>query len=71
MVEGEGRGLAFHLLETAGRSVRCRLRLFREPVAARQTDFNDERIVELTISGDAVLLDLTPHELARVVVSLG
>ncbi|WP_161602163.1 glycosyl hydrolase family 38 [Tautonia marina] len=68
---GEGRGLAFHLLETGGRSVRCKLRLFREPVSARQTDFHDERIVELSVQGDAVQLDLTPHELARVVVTLG
>lgn len=68
---GEGRGLAFHLLETGGRSVRCKLRLFREPVSARQTDFHDERIVELSIQGDAVQLDLTPHELARIVVTLG
>ncbi|MEW4567810.1 glycosyl hydrolase family 38 [Tautonia sp. JC769] len=68
---GEGRGLAFHLLETGGRSVRCKLRLFREPISARQTDFHDERIVELSIQGDAVQLDLTPHELARVVVTLG
>ena len=70
VVPGMGRALAFHLLETAGRSVRCKLRLFREPVSARQTDFHDERIVELTIEGDAVKLDLTPHELARVVVTL-
>jgi alpha-mannosidase len=70
VMEGEGRGLAFHLLETAGRSSRCKLRLFREPVSARQTDFNDERIVELSVVGDAVQLDLTPHELARVVVTL-
>ncbi|QDV33205.1 glycosyl hydrolase family 38 [Tautonia plasticadhaerens] len=70
VIDGEGRGLAFHLLETGGRSVRCKLRLFREPVSARQTDFNDERIVELSVTGDAVQLDLTPHELARVVVTL-
>jgi len=61
--------LAFHVLETAGKATRCRLRLFREPVSARQTDFNDERIVELTIDDDAVLLDLTPHEFGRVVVA--
>ncbi len=70
-IEGGGPGIAFHLLETSGGSVRARLRMFREPVAARQTDCNDEKIIELTLEGDAVLLDLTPYEFARVVVGIG
>ena len=70
---GEGRswGLVFHLLETAGTAGRCRLRLFRNPFCARQADFQGETIVELSIDGDAVLVDLTPHELARIEVTLG
>jgi alpha-mannosidase len=69
--EGRGWGLAFHMLETAGLSVRCRLRTFRSPSSARQTDFQGSVIVELSTEGDAVLVDLTPHELARVEVTLG
>ena len=69
--DGRGWGLIFHLLETAGHSARCRLRLFRDPSWARQTDFLGETIVDLSITGDAVSIDLTPHELARVEVTLG
>ncbi len=68
--EGRGPGLAFHLLETSGRATRCRLRLFRNPTWARQTDFQGDSIVDLPVEGDAVLVDLTPRELARVEVSL-
>ena len=66
-----GWGLIFHLLETAGQSARSRLRLFRNPTWARQVDFLGETIVDLTVDEDAVRIDLTPHELARVEVTLG
>jgi alpha-mannosidase len=66
-----GWGLVFHLLETAGQSGRCRLRLFRDPTWARQVDFLGETIIDLSVDGDAVQLDLTPHELARVEVTMG
>jgi alpha-mannosidase len=66
-----GWGLVFHLLETSGQSGRCRLRLFRDPTWARQVDFLGETIIDLSVDGDAVHLDLTPHELARVEVTLG
>lgn len=69
--DGRGWGLAFHLLETAGRPARCRLRLFRTPLWARQTDYHDELLVDLPIDGDAVQVDLTPREMARVDVTLG
>jgi alpha-mannosidase len=65
-----GWGLVFHLLETSGQSGRCRLRLFRNPSWARQVDFLGETIVDLSVEGDAVQVDLTPHELARVEVAL-
>jgi alpha-mannosidase len=65
-----GWGLVFHLLETAGQSGRCRLRLFRNPTWARQVDFLGETIVDLSVEGDGVQVDLTPHELARVEVTL-
>ena len=64
-------GLAFHLMETSGSATRCRLRLFRNPSFARQVDFLGETIIDLTTQDDAVLIDLTPHELARVEVTLG
>ena len=69
--EGRGWGLVFHLLETAGQSSRCRLRFFRNPTWARQIDFQGETIIDLSVDGDAVLVDLTPNELARVEVTLG
>jgi len=69
--EGRGWGLAFHMLETTGRAARARLRTFRNPTWARQTDFHNEVIVDLPIEGDAVLVDFTPHELARVEVTFG
>ena len=69
--DGRGWGLVFHLLETAGQSARCRLRLFRKPSWARQADFLGETIVDLSIDDDAVSIDLTPHELARIEVTLG
>jgi alpha-mannosidase len=70
---GDGRawGLELHLLETAGMSSRCRVRFLRNPTWARQIDFQGEIIVDLSIDGDAVLVDLTPNELARVEVTLG
>jgi alpha-mannosidase len=68
--DGRGWGLVFHVLETANRATRCRLRLFRDPIAARLTDFQGDHIVDLEVQGDAVLLDLTPRELARVEVTL-
>lgn len=69
--EGRGWGLVFHMLETSGRSARCRVRIFRNPTWARQTDLHNEVIVDLPIDGDAVLVDFTPHELARVEINLG
>jgi alpha-mannosidase len=69
--DGRARGVAFHLIETAGRAARCRLRTFQNPIHARQTDFHNEPIMDLSTDGDAVLIDLTPHEMARVDVTLG
>jgi alpha-mannosidase len=68
--DDRGWGLIFHLLETTGQSCRCRLRLFRNPTRARQVDFQGETIIDLTVQDDAVLVDLTPHELARVEVTM-
>jgi alpha-mannosidase len=69
--DDRGWGLIFHLLETTGQAARARLRLFRNPSFARQVDFFGETIIDLSVDGDAVRLDLTPHELARIEVTLG
>ncbi len=69
--EDRGWGLVVNLLETSGQAGRCRLRFFRSPTWARQVDFQGETIIELSVQDDAVLVDLTPHELARVEVALG
>jgi alpha-mannosidase len=69
--DGNGFGLIADLIETAGKAARCRLRAFRDPKQARQVDGHGEHLVDLTIDGDAVLIDLTPHEIARVELTLG
>lgn len=66
-----GWGVVVHLSETDGRSVRCRLRCFKDPSWARQIDAHGEPIVDLSTDGDAVRLDLTPYEMARVEITLG
>ena len=53
------------------KSSRCRIRFFRNPTWARQIDFQGELVIDLSLDGDAVLVDLTPNELARVEVTLG
>jgi alpha-mannosidase len=68
--QDSGWGLVVHLLETTGQSARCRVRFFRNPSRARQVDFVGEAIIDLSVQDDAVLVDLTPHELARLEVSL-
>lgn len=69
--DGRGWGIVFDLVETAGRPARCRLRLFRDPAWARQIDFQGDLVIDLSMDGDAVLVDLTPREIARVDVTLG
>jgi alpha-mannosidase len=69
--DGRGWGLALHLLETAGRPTRARIRFPRNPTWGRQTDFLGDLLLDLTVDGDSVLVDLTPHELARLDVTLG
>jgi alpha-mannosidase len=69
--EGRGWGLTFQMVETSGRPARCRLRIFRNPSWARQTDFQGHVIVDLPVEDDTVLVDFTPYEIARVEVTLG
>jgi len=67
--ENHAWGLAVHVVETAGHTARCRLRFFRNPTRARQCDFHGEAVVDLSVDGDAVLLDLISNETARIEVS--
>ena len=69
--DGQGWGLVVDLIETAGRAARCRLRAFRDPVSARQVDGHGEHVFDLSVDRDAALIDLTPHEIARVELILG
>ena len=69
--DGHGWGLAITLMETSGRSSRSKIRLFRDPIAARQTNFTGEVLIDLPVQGDAVPIDLTPFEMARVEIALG
>lgn len=61
-----GSGCGVRLFETEGNPVRVRLRCFRTPRSARQRDFNGHTMHALSIDSDAVLVDLTPHEIADV-----
>jgi alpha-mannosidase len=47
------------------------VRLFRNPLWARQIDFYGDTIIDLTTQEEAVLIDLTPYELARVEMTFG
>jgi len=64
-------GLIVDLIETAGKAARCKVRAFKDPTRARQVDGHGAHIVDLPTEGDAALVDLTPHEIARVELSLG
>lgn len=58
----------FDMIETEGRPVRARLRCLRKPKKARQVDFRGSTLSEPGVADDAVVIDLTAHEIARVVV---
>ena len=69
--DGHGYGLIADLIETSGKPARCRLRAFKDPIRARQVDGHGEHVVDLVTEGDAAQVDLTPHEIARVELTLG
>ena len=66
--ESRGWALAFDMLETTGKPGRCKIRFFRNPTWAKQTDFQGTIIIDLPVEDDYTLVDFTPHELARVEV---
>ncbi len=59
-------GCGLRLIETEGRPVRARLRCFRSPVRARQRDLLGKTVCELSLDGDAVLIDLASYEIADI-----
>jgi alpha-mannosidase len=56
------RGFALRLLETEGRRKMIKLHCFRTPTSARQRDFQGETIQTLTLTGDAVQVEVAPYE---------
>jgi hypothetical protein len=65
-----GCGCALRLVETEGRPIRARLRCFRTPRRARQRDLNGKTLCELSLDGDAVLVDLNSFEIADIEIHL-
>ncbi|MFQ5734065.1 MAG: hypothetical protein ACE5KM_19170 [Planctomycetaceae bacterium] len=59
-------GFTLGLLETEGRNRRVKLRCFRTPSSARQRDFQGRTISDLPIEDDAVVVEMTAHEIADV-----
>ena len=68
--EGRGASIVFHVQETAGRAARVRLRLMIPPTFAKQVDDRGQTILDLSVSGDAVDIDMTPYEIARIEVGI-
>ncbi len=69
--DGRGWGIVLDLIETSGKPARCKVRSFRDPVHARQVNGQGAHIVDVPIVGDSALIDLTPHEIARLELTLG
>ncbi len=67
----QGWGVIADLIETAGKPARCRLKSCRDPIHARQVTGHGEHVVDLSVDGDEVSIDLTPHEIARVELTFG
>lgn len=61
-----GCGCGLRLIETEGRSVRASVRCFRTPTRARRRDFAGKTVARLPIEGDAIVVDLSAHEIADV-----
>ncbi|MCH9790413.1 MAG: hypothetical protein K0U82_06305, partial [Planctomycetes bacterium] len=63
---GANSGFAVRLLETEGVHRSVKLRCWKSPVSARQRDFHGKTVVELPIEEDAVLIEMSPYEIAEV-----
>lgn len=66
-----GEGFAVRLLETEGLAKQVRLKTYRQPIYARKRDFLGKTLSELTLEGDAVLIDVAPFEIADVELRFG
>ncbi len=64
-------GFALRLIETEGRTKPVKLRCFRQPTFARKRDFRGDTISELTIQGDAVIVDLAAYEIVDIELRFG
>jgi alpha-mannosidase len=64
--DGRHSGFRVRLLETEGRRTRLRLRSFRRPAAAWQTDFFDDHRQELPTEGEGVVVDLEAYQWTQV-----
>ncbi len=63
---GDSSGFAVRLIETEGIHRSVKLRCFKSPVSARQRDFHGKTIVELPVEEDAVLVEMSPYEIAEI-----
>jgi hypothetical protein len=59
-------GFRVRLLETDGKSVQVRLRVFRKVAEARKVDFLGQNLGDLPIDDDTILCELAGHEWAEV-----
>jgi len=66
-----GAGFAVRMLETEGQSKQVRLKTYRQPIYARKRDFQGKTLSELTLEGDAVVIDFAPFEIADVELRFG
>ncbi len=62
-------GVRVRLRETEGRFHAIHLNCFRTPASARQCDFLGKTITDLSIDGDAVVVEVTAHEICDVEIS--
>lgn len=62
----EGSGWAVQLQETEGQARTVRLKCYGNPTFARKRDLRGRSLGELTIDGDAVVIEMGPHELIDV-----
>ncbi len=61
-----GDGFALRLLETEGRHRQVKLRCFKTPTSARQTDFQGRTITDLQIVDEHVIIEMTAYEIVDV-----
>jgi alpha-mannosidase len=55
-------GFRARLIETAGQAGTVHLRSFRSLASARQLDFQHQPLVDLTVEGDKIVIDITAFE---------